>query len=75
MIFQILGFIAAIFVLVSLSFTWCALAVNNLGEYNIGGVPNSFGTKVFTFIAGTVLAFLWFLLFKNMPFEISFIGK
>ena len=70
-VFSIIGFIVTCLILFTISIATVLVAVNTLGRFNIGGVPNSFVQKLvtLTFIAIVVLA--WMLLLSNAPFTIS----
>jgi hypothetical protein len=68
--FEILGFIATCAALLWATFAWLIMAWDTLGKYNIGGVPNSLGGKVFTLILLLALCFLWKMTFESSPFSI-----
>ena len=70
----IIGWLTMVIVLLNISAGVSVLLFNNMGRYNIGGVPNSVATKVLTFIAAMIVAALWIFLFKVAPFSISFTG-
>lgn len=54
-----------------LSLTWLFLAFLKLGQYNIGGVPNTWKEKLLVLAAGAVLAYGWYsFVYLNMPFTI-----
>lgn len=50
------------------------LALNNLGRYNIGGVQNTFLTKLFTIIGIAILITCWVVLLQNSPFTFGLKG-
>ncbi len=70
--FEIIGFIVLFIIMAKLSVAGFLCCVNNLGQYNIGGVPNSKTTKFWTIVFLIVIAVLWYQLFKHAPFHISF---
>ena len=46
------------------------VALNNLGEYNIGGVPNSTSTKLKTWVLIALVIVGWYFVFTNIPFNV-----
>lgn len=66
----IIGFIASIVVLLYLSFAWGFWGMMILPKYNIGGVENSLGTKIFWVCVGVILFVLWRIALTNSPFSI-----
>lgn len=55
-----------------LSLAWLGLAFFKLGEYNIGGVPNTWKERLLVLVAGAALAYGWYtFVYLNMPFTIS----
>ena len=67
----IFGWIVCCILLAFFSFAASVLALNNLGRFNIGGVPNSLGTKIGTLCFIAVLGTLWYFLVINVPFTVS----
>ncbi len=53
--------------LVMLSAGFYLVALNNLGTYNIGGVPNTMAKRVATIVGGAFVAVLWVLLIHTAP--------
>ena len=71
MFFIVLGWFIGLVICCYLTVVCWLMAVNNLGTYNIGGVPNSFSTKFFTLAFYCFVGFLWYSLFKYGPFSID----
>lgn len=71
-ILALIGYAACIFMLFGFSAAWFLAAINNTGEFNIGGAPNSFGTKVITWAIGLVLVFAWCFLLSFIDINVSF---
>lgn len=67
----IIGFVALVFVLMYATAAYTLVAINNLGKYNIGGVPNSLLAKIGTLILGAILYGSWVLLLEHAPFTIT----
>lgn len=67
---EIIGWIALFCIMIVVSIGGFLAAFNNLGHYNIGGVPNSGLKQVLTWIGLAVVLFLWYSLFKIAPFSI-----
>ena len=65
--FEILGFIAALAFMCMLSLAAGLTAINCLGDYNIGGVPNTAKDRMWTMVFLAIVATGWFFLFKNSP--------
>lgn len=53
------------------SIIYILIAFNGLGEYNIGGVPNSLLLKIGIIISGGVVGWLWYALFSIAPFTVT----
>lgn len=71
MILAAIGFAALVIVLSYATVAYMMVAINNLGKYNIGGVPNTLLTKIGTLILGAVLYGSWVLLLEHKPFTIT----
>ena len=70
-IFIFLGFILLCILMVKLSLFGFLLAINNLGQYNMGGVPN-YPMKKFVTIAALIgIGYLWYLLIFEGPIDFS----
>lgn len=65
------GFIVMAIVMFKATIFTGLCVLNNMGTYNIGGVPNSFKKKFFTLILVFVCAYLWYVLYQNAPFSIN----
>lgn len=50
---------------------WGLAALNGLGTYNIGGVPNSPANKLLLLAVGGGLAGAWYWLVGSAPFTIT----
>lgn len=70
--FAIIGFLAAIVVMLYVSGVYLLIAANGLGTYNIGGVPNSAATRVGVVVVGLAVGWLWYQLFHHAPFTVTF---
>lgn len=70
MFLEIIGFFALMALLCFITLASALTALNCLGKYNIGGVPNSIPTKIATLFLLVVIAFAWYILFKNAPFTL-----
>ena len=68
--FAIIGWLVVAAFLVQLSAGWGIMAMNGLGKYNIGGVPNKTSHKVFIWVAFVVLLYFWNLLILAAPFKL-----
>lgn len=67
----IIGFAALCLVMLWLSLFWLIMAWNGLGQYNIGGVPNSTLQKIGILLVGAGVTYLWSLLFASAPFTVT----
>lgn len=57
--------------LVVLSIVGFLVAFNNLGQYNIGGVPNKIGAKVLTWILLLAIGYGWYAALSHVHVSIS----
>jgi hypothetical protein len=71
MFLNVLGFLAAVVVMLYLSSAWCFVALFGLGEYNIGGAPNSWIKKIVILAFLVPLIYAWYKLFQISPFHIT----
>lgn len=46
--------------------------LDTMGQYNIGGVPNTTKKRVIAIIFGILLTIVWYYVFKGSPF--SYVG-
>lgn len=67
----ILGWLFLIMCCAFITFIYVFMAMNNLGTFNIGGVPNSTTKKVVTIIVGLIIGYAWYCLFAASPFILS----
>ena len=72
--FTIIGIIVLVVILFQLSLAGFFFFMNSFGNYNIGGVPNTWkdGTGVLLYWA--VVGTAWYFLTINLPFHVSFTG-
>ena len=71
MIFTILGWLATGIIPVYMSILGFFMCMNNLGTYNIGGVPNGTWGKIGTILYLFLVIGIWYLYFISAPFEVS----
>lgn len=64
----ILGWIVCVFVVGKLSLAAFFVAINCLGDYNIGGATNSSGTKLKAMLFIAAVAVAWYAVVVNAPF-------
>lgn len=62
-----IGFIVSAFILGCVSLTWVGSVWMWCGEYNIGGVPNTWKQRTSVAVAGLLLFWLWMMLYENAP--------
>lgn len=67
----IIGVICSVVVLLYFLFAWGFWGLMVLPKYNIGGVENSWGTRILWLLAGVVLFAFWNLWLTNLPFSIT----
>lgn len=68
---EIIGFVILFIIMAKVSVAYLLVMANNLGQYNIGGVPNSKMVKFWTLVFMVVIVFVWYQLFKHAPFHFS----
>ena len=66
----VVGFIFLVVILLWITLGYVILFINTMGKYNIGGVPNTRGSKILTLILGVVLMEAWQQLLLVSPFEV-----
>jgi hypothetical protein len=71
MFYSIVGFAVMMLVMLAISLIYATVALNTLGEYNIGGVPNTLRAKIGVLVIGFVIGTLWWKLIHNLPFTIT----
>lgn len=67
----IVGWITLCLVLAAVTGAWAVLALNGLGRYNIGGVPNAPIKKLALLLGAVGLGYAWYHLWLNAPFTVS----
>lgn len=67
----IFGFTVACGLMLYFSLTWMFIAFFTLSKYNIGGVENTFTSKLITWAFFFALIGLWKFVFENAPFSIT----
>lgn len=70
--FAILGFLAAVVVMLGVTAVYILTFADSMGAYNIGGVPNSARVRVGVAVVGLVIGWLWYQLFHQAPFTVTF---
>lgn len=68
----IIGFIVCTLFLLQMSAVAFLCFLDGIGRYNIGGVPNSWKTKVIVTLFVLLVGFGWYMLFSHAPFEVTF---
>lgn len=66
-----IGFIVMVVLMFKATLFTGLCVVNNMGQYNLGGSPNSYKKKFFTLMLVFVCAYLWYVLYQNAPFSIN----
>lgn len=66
----VFGWFITLVCVIFLSLVYCMLCTQTLGTYNIGGVPNSTRSKIFTLALGVLLVFVWSKVFQYAPFTV-----
>jgi hypothetical protein len=70
MVYNVVGFAVMMLVMLYVSVVYAVVALNTLGKYNIGGVPNTLRAKIGILVVGGVVGMLWWKLIHNLPFTI-----
>lgn len=68
---ELIGFLASVGFMVLASLAWFGAFCMWFGQYNIGGVPNTWKHRVAIAAALAVLLCLWVVLYLHMPFTIA----
>lgn len=68
---ELFGFIVLCVILVKVTIVAFFLGCLHLGEYNLGGSPNSVGVKILTILSWVAVAYAWYAVFSNSPIAIS----
>lgn len=66
----VIGWFAIVILVGIISTGYILLALNTLGRYNIGGVPNKPIEKLLIILIGAFGMFIWYLIFSIAPFTI-----
>jgi hypothetical protein len=69
--FELLGFGICVLIMGGISLFWVMIFFNNIGQYDIGGKPNTLFDKLLVMIAFLIVAYGWFELYQHMPFTFS----
>lgn len=67
----VFGFFCTCFIMLFPTVIWLVAFWDCSGPYSIGGSPNTWNGKLGVFIGFLVLAFAWWLVFQQAPFEIK----
>lgn len=70
--FEIFGFLVMVIILIMISISAFIIGLNYLGQYGIGGIPNTWANKLFVLICWCIIIFAWYLTYINAPFSITF---
>ncbi len=70
--FEIFGFLVIVMILIMISVSGFIIGLNYLGQYGIGGIPNTWANKLGVLITWCIIIFAWYLLYINAPFSIIF---
>jgi hypothetical protein len=70
MFYSVVGFAVMMLAMLYVTIVYAVVALNTLGEYNIGGVPNTLRAKIGVLVIGLVIGALWWKLIHNLPFTI-----
>jgi hypothetical protein len=70
MVYNIVGFAVMMLAMLYISIVYAIFALDTLGKYNIGGVPNNLRAKIGVLVIGFVIGMLWWKLIHNLPFTI-----
>lgn len=68
---EIFGWICMVLILGHVTLIYGIVALNGLGKYNIGGVPNKWYAKIIIVGLGFCVGFLWKELFSVAPFTVT----
>lgn len=67
----IIGWICMLTLIGYTTLLYIVVALNGLGKYNIGGVPNKWYAKIIIVGLGFCVGFLWKELFSVAPFTVT----
>ena len=72
MFLQIVGWLALVAFMFSLTAAWSIMALNHLGQWTIGGASNTMQTRLMTFVFGVIIFGGWYATMTSAPFTITF---
>lgn len=67
----VIGWLALVVLLAGLTLGWALFALNGLGKFNIGGVPNKASQKLLLLILGALVGYAWYWLWISAPFKVT----
>lgn len=67
----IIGWICMLTLIGYTTLLYIVVALNGLGKYNIGGVPNSLMTKLIIIMAGIGIIMGWIAVIELAPFTVT----
>ena len=70
-LFAVFGFLVCVAVVLAMTATWVVVAMNTLGKWNIGGVPNTWKDRTVTIAFLAFIVWEWYVLFSVSPFTIT----
>jgi hypothetical protein len=65
------GWAILVIIMVLVSAVWIVYAWNDLGQYNIGGVPNTTWDKIGVWFIFILVCFGWKLIYDISPFTLT----
>jgi len=68
----IIGFAFCSMFMLYISICVMLMFFDSIGQYNIGGVPNSIGLKIGVTLLVLLVGFGWYELIAHAPFEVVF---
>jgi hypothetical protein len=71
MILELFGFFVLVIILGMITASAFIIGLNYLGDYGIGGIPNTWITRTTTIICWCIIIYLWYILGINAPFIIT----
>lgn len=69
----IIGWLCMMIIVGYTTLIYGIVALNGLGKYNIGGVPNKWYAKIIIVCLGVCVGLLWKFLFSIAPFTVTII--
>lgn len=71
---EVFGWIVIVILTGIVTLGYILLALNSLGRYTIGGVPNRPIEKFLTIAIGAFGLFIWYVIFSIAPFTVALRG-